>query len=90
MTPHRAKQQSNCRYVQEALESGNINVCRTTAIRTTLAPYSRHGFSLVSRDFNSGPGTRVVATAGDLLEFKIEQFGDYSMAHSGCRGTESQ
>ena len=76
MTPHRAKQQCNCRDVQEALESGNINVCRTTAIRTTLKPYSRHGFGLVSRDFNAGPGTRVVATVGDLLELKIEQLGE--------------
>jgi hypothetical protein len=61
MASHRAKQQRNRRDVQEGLESRNINVFRTMAIRTTLAPYSRHGFTLVS-SFDSGLGTGVVAT----------------------------
>ena len=45
MAPHRAKQQYNCRGLPEALASGNINVRRTSAVRTTVAPYSKHSFS---------------------------------------------
>jgi hypothetical protein len=74
MAPHRAKQQRNRRDVQKARESGNINVCRTVAIRTTLAPYSRHGFTPVPGSFNSGLGTWVVATAG-LLELLRDLHG---------------
>jgi len=45
MAPHRAKQQHNCRGLPEVLASGNINVRRTSAVRTTVAPYSKHSFS---------------------------------------------
>ena len=45
MAPHGAKQQHNCRDLPEALRSGNINVRRTLAVRTTFAPYPKHGFS---------------------------------------------
>jgi hypothetical protein len=53
MAPHRAKQQRNRSDLPEALVFGNINVCRTMAIRTTVAPYSRHGFTLISRSFRA-------------------------------------
>jgi hypothetical protein len=90
MASHRAKQQRNRRDVQEGLESGNINVCRTMAIRTTLAPYSRHGFTLVSRSSNSGIGIGGVATAG-LLALKIRtNLGRFYGSLNGVGGPESQ
>ena len=44
MAPHRAKQQHNCRGLPEVLTSGTINVRRTFAVTTTVAPYSKRGF----------------------------------------------
>jgi len=86
MAPHRATQQHNRRDVPEGLKSGDINVCRTMAIRTTLTPYSRHGFTLVSRSFNSGLGTGVVATVGPPWVEDSNQFGEIIRFAQRCRG----
>jgi hypothetical protein len=59
------------------------------AIRTTLAPYSRHGFTLVS-SFDSGIGIGGVSTAG-LLALKIRtNLGRFYGSLNGVGGTESQ
>ena len=87
MAPHRAKQQRNRSDLPEALVSGNINVCRTMAIRTTVAPYSRHGFTLISRSFRAwdrGRGHRETSLSGRSNQF----WGDFSMAQRG-RGSRA-
>jgi hypothetical protein len=82
MAPHRAKQQRNRSNLPEALVSGNINVCRTMAIRTTVVPYSRHGFILISRSFRAwdrSGGHRQTSLSGISNQF----WGAFSMAQRG-------
>jgi len=69
VAPHGAKQQHNCRDLPEALRSGSINVRRTLAVRTTFAPYPKHGFS------PQGIPERLGASSGTA--------GQQPMAHLG-------